>query len=226
MLGEELGVHVECVEPAPDRSHEVAGKYSTDTLVGFSQGTIISRYIIQYCNLKGTVRNFLSFGGPLSGQFAQSCDFFDISCHLDRWHSNYVAFSDDKLEHWAPASYWNDPSHYQRYLSRSPFLAEANNEINYSEDRKQRFLDIERALFIRFEQETTIVPPESSWWGGYDKYGNIITRNQTQVYNDDLIGIKTLEDQGRATFATLPGRHVQVTREDVLNVVIPFILGN
>jgi triacylglycerol esterase/lipase EstA (alpha/beta hydrolase family) len=37
-------------------------------LFGFSQGTIVSRYVIQYCNLNGKVRNFVSFGGPLNGQ--------------------------------------------------------------------------------------------------------------------------------------------------------------
>ena len=89
-LNEKLGVFALCVEPSPDPAK--AANYSIYTpiriqgesacnminqnpffngefdLIGFSQGTIISRYIIQYCNLKGKVRNFVAFGGPLNGQ--------------------------------------------------------------------------------------------------------------------------------------------------------------
>jgi palmitoyl-protein thioesterase len=80
-------------------------------------------------------------------------------------------------------------------------------------------------MFIIFAQETTISPPESSWWGEYNINGTALVRQQTQVYQKDLIGIKSLESQGRATFATLPGKHVQITEDDIRNVVIPFILG-
>ena len=86
-------------------------------------------------------------------------------------------------------------------------------------------LILDKALFLKFDQETTINPPESSWWGEYDNQGNVLHRNETDGYKYDLIGIRTLEEQGRAIFATLPGRHVQITTEDVDNVVIPFILN-
>lgn len=36
-------------------------------IVAFSQGTMLSRYLIQYCPLKTQVRRFVSFGGPLNG---------------------------------------------------------------------------------------------------------------------------------------------------------------
>jgi len=84
-------------------------------------------------------------------------------------------------------------------------------------------LILDKALFLKFDQETTINPPESSWWGEFDRAGNVLSRNQTRTYNEDLIGIKTLEEQGRGVFVTLAGKHVEVTPNDIDEVVIPFL---
>lgn len=35
--------------------------------MGLSQGSLIARYIVEQCDMKGTVRNYLSIGGPNMG---------------------------------------------------------------------------------------------------------------------------------------------------------------
>ena len=245
-LQEKLGVHSEWVEPSPDSQNPRVysiftsinnqGKSAWDKinnntafsgefdLIGFSQGNIVSRYIIQYCNLKGKVRNFISFGGPLNGQSSPICSFYDILCILRKWFDNSVVFNDDYQASFAPANYWKNPNDYNSYLNKSTFLAEANNERNFSTERKNKFLNLKKALFIKWENEQTIHPAESSWWGEFDSDYNVIHRNNSLVYKEDLIGIKSLETQGRAKFISIPGVHMEFTYDQIDNIVIPFLL--
>jgi len=247
ILSSKLDRHNECFELSPDPEYEAAAEYSMVTpireqgaracelinanpkfqgefdLLGFSQGTVVSRYLIQYCNLNGKIRNFIAFGGPLNGISSPPCGNWDLICTIKNWIANYQAFTENFASSSAPASYLRFPQYFQRYLDYSPFLAEANNEVNYSEDRRQKFLALHKALFIKFAQEQVVIPAESSWWGEFDRAGNVLSRNQTRTYNEDLIGIKTLEEQGRGVFVTLAGKHVEVTPNDIDEVVIPFL---
>mmetsp|Transcript_42912 Transcript_42912/g.50326 ORF Transcript_42912/g.50326 Transcript_42912/m.50326 type:complete len:209 (-) Transcript_42912:18-644(-) len=194
-------------------------------LIGFSQGTILSRYIIENCKLVGKVRNFIAFGGPLNGQSVNLCSFYDVFCILKRWYDSSMVFTDKMQNSWAPAGYFKVPGYFQEYLEHSSFLAEANNEVNYSEARREKMLNLKRAMFIKWDNEKTIKPAESSWWGEYDDNYNVLHRNQTALYQKDLIGIKTLEEQGRAKFVSIPGGHMDYTWEEIDNIVIPFLLG-
>ena len=137
-----------------------------------------------------------------------------------------MVFSDSFQSGWAPANYWRDPNNFNTYLYKSDFLAEANNERNYSEERRQKFFNLKRVMFIKWDDENTIKPSESSWWGEYDSNYNVIHRNNTILYQKDLIGIKTLENEGRAKFINIPGGHMHFTYEQIDNIIIPFLLGN
>jgi palmitoyl-protein thioesterase len=247
-LGQKLNVVATCIEPSPIPEDgpiyskitpiNVQGQRACDMinnntdfqgefdLVGFSQGTIMSRYIIQNCKLNGSVRNFISFGGPLNGQYPPRCGWLDLGCIYTKYMDGAMAYDDDHQENFAWASYWKDPAHYQQYLDQSTWLAEANNEVNYSEARRQSMLDLNGALFIKWDAETTISPAESSWWGGYDKNFNVIDRFHDDVYLEDLVGIKTLEEEGRALFISIPGKHMEYTFTQIDEIIIPFIVNH
>lgn len=194
-------------------------------LIGFSQGTIISRYIIQNCNLTGSVRNFVSFGGPLNGEASEQCNWYDLYCFANRLYFNFAVFTQDYKDNWAPSGYARTPWNYQGYLENSSFLAEANNEVNYSAERRQKFLNLNRAMFIKWDAETVIKPAESSWWGEYNSGYEVLNRTQTELYHKDLIGIRTLENEGRAKFINIPGKHMEYTWEQIDKIIIPFLLG-
>lgn len=137
---------------------------------------------------------------------------------------NYQIASEEFQKHYAPASYWKNPFNYEFYLKHSPWLAEANNEREYTEERRQRMLDLNKALFIKWDAETTISPPESSWWGDFDEHYNVRTRFETTVYQQDLIGIKTLEEEKRATFIHIPGKHMAYNFTQIDEIIIPFLI--
>eukprot|EP01017_Pseudomicrothorax_dubius_P006832 TRINITY_DN12025_c0_g1_i1.p1 TRINITY_DN12025_c0_g1~~TRINITY_DN12025_c0_g1_i1.p1 ORF type:complete len:193 (+),score=22.21 TRINITY_DN12025_c0_g1_i1:61-579(+) len=84
-LSSELNTYVRCIEigkgaistwlmTIEEQGKEACEKLKMDShyngdfsIVGLSQGTIISRYVLQKCDMKGTPRRFISVGGPIMG---------------------------------------------------------------------------------------------------------------------------------------------------------------
>ena len=119
------------------------------------------------------------------------------------------------------ADYWRDPKNEEGYLHYSRFLAEANNEVNYSEERKAHWTHINHATFIMWEDDETIIPKESAHWAQYDEHFNIIDRHDTNLFQQSLIGIKTLEDENKADYKSFPGNHMQFNFTQINNDVLP-----
>ena len=81
-LQADLGVHVECIEigngfldsvtkPIQSQVEEACEKIKSNpnfqdefSILGISQGTLIGRYIIEKCDIKGKVKRYMSFDGP------------------------------------------------------------------------------------------------------------------------------------------------------------------
>ena len=190
------------------------------SILAFSQGSILAKSIIEYCPLKMPVRSLVTFGGPHMG-----VSVFPKT-PLTTWKGVVLSWLVDRLAYWgifqwliAPSSYWRDPKNLQGYLKYSTFLAEANNERNFNQTRKDMWLSLKHARFIKWEEDTMIDPNESSWWGEYTKDMEVLTRFETEVYQKDLIGIRTLEEEKRADFIAIPGDHMDFTHEQVNKLV-------
>ena len=62
-------------------------------ILGISQGTILSRYLIQYCPLQGKIRNFIALGGPVNGiNGSYNCHDDNLICRTLRWLNNKLVF--------------------------------------------------------------------------------------------------------------------------------------
>lgn len=194
------------------------------SIVSFSMGGMMTRYLIEYCPLKMPIRNVVTLGAPLNGISGLS--------HMPRdgFFGRIVDWVVDKLIYLdvmdriiESADYWRDPEDYDGYLHHSRFLAEANNEVNYDEERRQAWTHVNKALFIKWEDDQTIIPKVSSWWGQYDQDFNELQREDTTVYSKDLIGIKTLEQQGKAIYVKWPGDHMQFNFTQINEHVLPVL---
>ncbi|CAI2376757.1 unnamed protein product [Moneuplotes crassus] len=186
------------------------------SILAFSQGAIIAKYIIGYCPLKHPVRSFVAFGGPNMG-----VSYFP-HYPADTWIGAISHIIINRLAYWwvaqwfiAPADYWRVPNNPQAFLEGSRFLADATNEINFNQTMKDLWLSLKFARFVKWDDDSVIIPRESSWWGQYTTDYKIISRFDTEVYQKDLVGIRTLEEEGRADFINIPGDHMQVSHEQV-----------
>ena len=55
------------------KEHPIFGERQINVL-GLSQGSLIGRYIVESCETKFPVRNFVAVGGPLNGiEFEENC---------------------------------------------------------------------------------------------------------------------------------------------------------
>ena len=201
------------------------GKFN---IMGVSQGTLIGRYIIEKCNMKGKVHNYVSFMGPQMGvgaipnlkcKGAQKIICEGLNFLVSTFNYANPKFLNDKL---APASYWKYKSHYDQYMKHNTYLKDLNNEgpkknANY----KNRIISLNKMILVKGNKDNTITPRESSWFEFYDQKGQkIVPLRQSDFYKKDYLGIKTLDQKNKLKFASIPQDHVKYTeRELALNII-------
>jgi palmitoyl-protein thioesterase len=150
----------------------------------------VARNLVENCDgLK--VRNLWTIGGPHRGvaMFPHCED--GIWCDtLTSILDNYAYFniSQDETN---PAAYWRDPTDLKKYLEESIFLPLLNNERDFSQERKDRMLALNHAVFVMNEDDHVVYPKESAVFGElqYD-YTTVLPKEQTELWQKDLIGIK------------------------------------
>lgn len=49
---------------------------------------------------------------------------------------------------------------------------------------------------------------------------------QTQLYTEDWIGLKTLDDAGKVKYVKVAGNHLQISSSDMKKHVVPYLAGN
>ena len=239
-LKNDLGVHVECIEigngfldtimknmtsqvkEACEKINSNPNFQSKFNILGFSQGTLIGRYIIEKCQMKGQVMRYMSIDGPQMGigsipkiTCGTFCDFLvNITVPIFYGLSGRIA----------PADYFRFKYDQQYYMENNIFLKMLNNENEEKDEEiKKRFSSLEKVKLIKNNNDTTIVPRESSWFEFYDFEGhNIIPLKESDFYIKDYIGLRKLDEEGKVTFATFRGEHILYNIVEYWEEIIPF----
>ena len=74
-----------------------------------------------------------------------------------------------------------------------------------------------------FSNDTMIYPKETAWFHELQADGTILPYNQTEFYQKDFIGLKALNEAGRAKFVEIDGDHLQFSESDIENIIVPFL---
>ena len=225
-LRRDLGVHVECieigngfidtimedlhsqVEEACEKIKANPNFQSKFSILGISQGTLIGRYIIEKCQMKGQVMRYMSFDGPQMGigsipklTCGTFCDFLvNITAPLFYKMKDRIA----------PAAYFRYKYDQEYYELHNTFLKMLNNENNEKDEEiKRRFSNLEKVKLIKSKDDSVIVPRDSSWFMFYDFEGKeIVPLEESQFYKKDFIGLRKLNEEGKVIFATFRDEHV------------------
>jgi palmitoyl-protein thioesterase len=192
-------------------AHPILSTAPAVDALGFSQGGQFLRGYIERCNFP-PVRSLVTFGSQHNGisEF-QSCGATDWLCKgaegLLR-SSTWSSFVQSRL---VPAQYFRDPNQYDSYLEFSNFLADINNERALkNQTYKENLEKLERFIMYMFEDDTTVVPKQSSWFA--DVNGTEVTElRKRDIYKEDWIGLKALDKKGGLVFETTPGGHMTLT---------------
>lgn len=93
------------------------------------------------------------------------------------------------------------------YYKYSKFLPYVNNEIDVfnNSDYKIGLTKLNRMILIGGPNDGVITPWESSHFGYYDNNNTVIDMRDRDIYKDDMIGLKTLDKQGKLEIITVPG---------------------
>jgi palmitoyl-protein thioesterase len=244
-LKRDLGVHVECLEIGNgfwdsmmkpiDQQVEIAcesiksnphfqDKFS---ILGISQGTLIGRYIIEKCDIKGQVMRYMSFDGPQMG-----VGFIPkINCGtFCDWIVNLTVPMAYKFKDTiAPMEYLKYKYDRSYYDEHDVFLKMLNNDYEKYEDRDQeiyrRFTSLEKVKLIKSREDSVIVPRESCWFEFYDRDGKtIIPLEESDFYIQDYIGLRKLIEEGKVTFTEFAEEHVLYHIKEYQEEIVPFFL--
>ena len=95
-------------------------------------------------------------------------------------------------------------------------MAKVNNDLDRKNSTyKENLLKLKKLVLVKFAEDSVVVPRESEWFGFYEigQTEKMLAFNETQLYIEDWIGLKTLDDTGRLDFLSSPGDHLQFTDE-------------
>jgi palmitoyl-protein thioesterase len=212
-------------------------------VLGYSQGALLARTILQTFP-EHNVHNFISLSGPQAGQygsrfdkiakeyFVQNVYFLANFLHLIfpdlALKSAFELFYSRVGQHTSVGNYWNDPYHQSLYMEYSQYLPFVNNEIksNSSSSFKGGIVKLNQMILIGGPDDNVITPWESSQFGYYGVNNTVVNLIDRDIYKDDLIGLKTLDDAGKLKMITVPGVdhfmwHLNVSIVD--NFILPYL---
>jgi palmitoyl-protein thioesterase len=108
----------------------------------------------------------------------------------------YTQFSQ---KHISFAGYWRNPTILEIYLDKSVYLPYINNEKEHLQRDKYRnnLKNLSNFVMIWSPNDDIVYPPESGKFGFLDKEMNIIPIEETELYKEDTLGLKFLNDNTR-----------------------------
>jgi len=196
--------------------------------VGFSQGSQFLRSVVQRCSnddtrpnaagIKLRVNNLVSMGGQHRGVFGlPRCIGVNVTlCEYARRMLDYGVYTGFVQNHITQSNYWNDPLDHDGYIKSSTFLPDINNEyLNKKKSYRDNLITLNKLVLVQFMNDTMVQPRESQWFGFY-KLGQdreVLNMRDTDLYKEDWIGLKKLDEDKKIDLLECPGDHLRFTEE-------------
>jgi len=119
-----------------------------------------------------------------------------------------------------PSQYFRNAENMESYLESSNFLADINNERPVKNSTyKANLMKLEKFGMYMFSNDTTVVPKESAYFYEVNTATEKVTKLQNRdLYREDWLGLKWLDEQGRLDFDIIDGGHMQFDDETLSNV--------
>ena len=192
-------------------------------LIGISQGSLVARNLVENCpDLH--VRNLWTIGGPHRGVNALPNCYEGIRCEVETYLVNNGVYTQQNQQSFNPASYWRDPLQLDIYLQQSIFLPYLNNEKDFKQERKDQILKLNHAVFTATDHDEVVYPRESALFGEIQIDGSVWPKELTDLWLNDLLGLKQLTEEGRATWIMKEGEHIEFSYGWFDRHIFPFLI--
>ncbi|KAI7824974.1 Alpha/Beta hydrolase protein [Kickxella alabastrina] len=191
-------------------------------MMGFSQGGLFLRALIERCpNI--SARALVTFGSPHSGvaRVPECASEGDVLCNWMRQLAARGVYSWYVRDHVIQAQYFKDPRRLDQYLQHNIFLPDINGEIAEHRDKAygERIRALEKMVLVRFSEDNMIYPAASSWFGFVDERGNETSLHESQMYAEDWLGLRELDESNRLSFVLLPGKHLSIGTDNLRKII-------
>eukprot|EP01064_Diplonema_japonicum_P033581 TRINITY_DN6658_c0_g1_i1.p1 TRINITY_DN6658_c0_g1~~TRINITY_DN6658_c0_g1_i1.p1 ORF type:complete len:328 (+),score=133.34 TRINITY_DN6658_c0_g1_i1:51-986(+) len=200
--------------------------------IGLSQGNSVIRGYIQKYN-DPPVKTWLSVHGTVmgvagfpncnpAGLLAPVCDQLDEKLGDEAY---YIETQEALFQ----ANYFRDPMRVNTsQYKRNSQLGEWNGEgERVNPLYKENFVKVERFAMIKAMKDTMVYPNWGEWWGQFTpgSYHTIQKINETDMYQRDTFGLKTVHEAGKILFNHTDGNHLVFSMEQLEWWVNNYFLG-
>lgn len=227
------GGAVDITKSFEDQAKTACEKISNDqnfdnnfAIVAISQGGILARYVIEKCNMKGKVKRFISIGGPLAGTHQLPHCLRGVTCHILNSFADWFCYKGYVQNSFGPSGYFRVSNHLDKFKKSKSVLLNTNNQgKEFDNNAKSRFIQLDKLVLIQYKRDTMISPRQSVYFGELDEKHNLIDMKDTEVYKNNLFGLKTLDEQGKIIKHLIDDKHCYYGWEDINNYVIPYVIN-
>jgi len=198
--------------------------------LGFSQGGQFLRGYVERCN-DPPVYNLITMGSQHMGvaDFPDCVSVNETICKIVEEILSWGVYTELAQDNVIQAEYFRDPMDIDEYLESCVLMPDLNNEKKDKNGQyKTNLISLNTLALFMFENDTVVVPKESEWFG-YFEDGNLnvkLPMRKLPIYQQDWIGLKTLDNAGKIHFGSVPGNHMQFTFEWFDSNVIQAYLMN
>lgn len=164
-------------------------------MLGFSQGSLIVRAALQRCSLP--VYNLITLSGISAGVFGVP-NLLKLPPAVRELISEFTY--ETAVQHLiSVAGYWRDPYHLEKYMKDCLFLPDINNELPVTNATyKENILKLNTFAMTYSDVDEIVEPSQSGWFLDYKPNSIVIEAwNESRQYTEDLLGLRTLEQQGK-----------------------------
>ncbi len=164
-------------------------------MLGFSQGSLITRGALERCSLP--VYNLITLSGLHQGVFGIPY-LLKLPEQFRELITKY-AYENSIQDRISAANCWRDPTQLAKYIKHCHFLPDINNELETrNETYRTNMLKLNAFVMTYSDHDEVVTPRESGWFMGYaSKSLDIETWNTSRQFTEDLIGMRTLWEQGK-----------------------------
>jgi palmitoyl-protein thioesterase len=189
------------------------------TLIGFSQGGLLARAVLQRCSIGKYIKRLVTFGGPHSGvaiiPFTSAQSFMNKSvlrlCFY-KFIENIVG----------PCGYIRSTKYYDSYETSDNFIADLNNEFTHNPDYVNRLQNLDVLMTVQFLQDQMVQPYNTSTFGYYsdESYQDYVELEDLEIYSKDKLGLKNLNQNGKMFRCDIDGDHLEISYSEMTNFAV------
>nr|GLL34480.1 palmitoyl-protein thioesterase 1-like [Ipomoea trifida] len=197
-------------------------------IIGLSQGNMVARGLIEFCDGGPPVKNLISLAGPHAGIASVPLCGSGVFCIMVDLLLDLAIYSDFVQDHLAPAGYIKIPTDIEAYREGCKFLPKLNNEVEMNSTYKKRFTSLENLVLIMFDDDKVLVPKETSWFGYFSdgSWSPLLSARETELYTEDWIGLRALDEAGKVKFINVTGSHLEISYGDMKKYILPYLVDS